>query len=433
VVSAPATIEAKTFTKLFAHAMRAYNMGPFGIPGNLAVKDAIARDHLAYSGPAESPDAAAIFNRMKARSVHKDFAYRDFVIDKGHLFISDVAANTDLHGDDAAIGHLRLLIERVEAHLRAPITWLQIHMEDPLLRRLVTEMGFTYAGTKVDAYSTLKGLYARLGPDAVVSPEGDHITIGPNNLSVLQYIELWTGDWDHATLTKLEEPPFLSAGGCQAILAELGAYHAAWADHYSTYNIKNSWSAFALRGYKHDDPTDIVKPSEMPRDWKAANPERLHDTCGETIAASAFPETMAIIRAFCQLYEVRPERVRLMRLLAKGGELARHSDITDRGAGTKDGQVCRFHIPLRTSPLVQFQMWDQFGNRYTRHMAEGEIWYLDQRKPHRAVNQDQTVERIHLVFDVYANDLLREALAVAWQGERATVWPDFIPSPYYAV
>ena len=42
-------------------------------------------------------------------------------------------------------------------------------------------------------------------------------------------------------------------------------------------------------------------------------------------------------------------------------------------------------------------------------MKEAEAWYLDVRKPHRAVNGGDT-HRIHLVIDVVSNEELRKLL-----------------------
>ena len=39
-------------------------------------------------------------------------------------------------------------------------------------------------------------------------------------------------------------------------------------------------------------------------------------------------------------------------------------------------------------------------------MKEGELWYLDIRKPHTAINNGEQT-RIHLVVDVEANDSCR--------------------------
>ena len=42
-------------------------------------------------------------------------------------------------------------------------------------------------------------------------------------------------------------------------------------------------------------------------------------------------------------------------------------------------------------------------------MKEAEAWYLDVRKPHRAVNGGEDY-RIHLVIDVVSNPALRELM-----------------------
>lgn len=415
------TLTPKLFVRLFSRYMRAYNPGPFGIPGNLAVKDAIAKDRLFYRGDADEPVAAAIANVMSAPSRHTDFAYRLMNLSKGDLFIEAFAARADMAPE--------LQVEEIVRLLNTIITqrgksgqnmWLQVHTENPQARWIASHMGFKYAGTKVDAYSTLKDLWVIANPD--LPPPYDP----------------WTGDWDKATLTCLDRNA-ITSDQVTTMLRELDDFTQKWheqsganafADHYSTYNVKNTWSAFALRGFQQDDPTCIVKPSEMPKDWKKAHPEAVDWTIGDTEAAKLMPSVMQVVKEQCARLGTEPERIRVMRLTASGGELARHSDITDRNAGTADGQVCRFHIPLRTSAMVEFQMWDDRGNRYTRHMPEGSMWYLDQRKPHRAVNKSPDVERIHVVWDAYVNDAMRERLAQAWRDEREGEGaPDLIVTP----
>jgi uncharacterized RmlC-like cupin family protein len=39
-------------------------------------------------------------------------------------------------------------------------------------------------------------------------------------------------------------------------------------------------------------------------------------------------------------------------------------------------------------------------------MGHGDLWYIDARKPHKAVNRGDTV-RTHMVVDVEANDDVR--------------------------
>ena len=49
------------------------------------------------------------------------------------------------------------------------------------------------------------------------------------------------------------------------------------------------------------------------------------------------------------------------------------------------------------------------GKRHKVNMMIGECWYLDVRKPHRAINEGAT-ERTHLVVDVEANAKVRDLL-----------------------
>jgi hypothetical protein len=100
-----------------------------------------------------------------------------------------------------------------------------------------------------------------------------------------------------------------------------------------------------------------------------------------------------------------------MRLRAKGGELARHADITDREAGTADGMIARFHIPIVTSPAVRFSAWTERGERIDTQWPEGALCYLDQRKPHTVTNSDPELARVHLVIDAISNADIRARLA----------------------
>ena len=102
-----------------------------------------------------------------------------------------------------------------------------------------------------------------------------------------------------------------------------------------------------------------------------------------------------------------------MRLRAKGGELARHADITDREAGTADGMISRFHIPIVTSPAVRFSGWTVRGERIDAAWPEGALCCLDQRKPHTVTNSDPELARVHLVIDAISNATIRSVLASA--------------------
>ena len=66
----------------------------------------------------------------------------------------------------------------------------------------------------------------------------------------------------------------------------------------------------------------------------------------------------------------------------------------------------RFHWPIRSNPEVIFSVWDGDGYENKTRMAVGTCWYIDIRKPHRAINNGST-DRIHLVVDIEANEELR--------------------------
>jgi hypothetical protein len=99
-----------------------------------------------------------------------------------------------------------------------------------------------------------------------------------------------------------------------------------WTEHHSTYNVRRSWAAFALKGYKQDDPAFIAKPSEMSREWKAANRALCNAPCQLTAAAPRFPATLAVVERL----GTEAQRVRFMRLKEGGGILVRHSDSSDK-------------------------------------------------------------------------------------------------------
>ena len=69
----------------------------------------------------------------------------------------------------------------------------------------------------------------------------------------------------------------------------------------------------------------------------------------------------------------------------------------------------RVHFPIITNDNVIFEQWDCEGHNEKIHMKIGECWYIDVRKPHRAVNGGDTL-RTHLVIDLEANDYLRSLL-----------------------
>src|SRR5690606_6752563 len=130
--------------------------------------------------------------------------------------------------------------------------------------------GFERVLTKVTASSDLKGLW-------LSAPTGG-LARRPDPL-----------DPADEPGVKVLLPEWLSGETHAAILAELAGYEAAqdeaFAQHYSSYNKRHSWTAFALHGYSSGEPDFIIKPAEMSKGWKAENPSRLGAECEPTKAA----------------------------------------------------------------------------------------------------------------------------------------------------
>jgi len=189
------------------------------------------------------------------------------------------------------------------------------------------------------------------------------------------------------------------------VLAEVRAYienDGGWANHYSKYNIRDSWSGFTLQGYDREDPNFIIKPDEMSASWRREHREYDKAICERTIIADRFPATWEGLRDLkCDF-----DRVRFLRVRAGDGALGRHADITNRDAGSVEGKLARLHIPLTTSASCHFSAWNIFGARLEAHLPAGSLWYLDQRKPH-AVSNIGGSERIHLVVDAKVTPALR--------------------------
>ena len=174
-------------------------------------------------------------------------------------------------------------------------------------------------------------------------------------------------------------------------------------NHYSNYNKNKSWSALSLRGYT-SDPAFITKPSEMNKKWQEENKD-VEFELQDTPLRAKFPIVETILN---DLPKENIHRIRFMKLKPGGGELERHTDQVDADSGIGDGQLMRLHYPVVTNDKVEFTCWTPSDTQVV-NMKLGEMWFLDTRKPHRAVNGGDE-ERTHLVVDVEANDETRALL-----------------------
>lgn len=214
---------------------------------------------------------------------------------------------------------------------------------------------------------------------------------------------------DAATLTQVQVP--FPSDIRDRIITQLQTV-THWHDDFPFYS-DGSWSAVNLRGYRPDDPTWGIKPSEMPRKWQQEHPEAAGYTCDWTTLGRAFPAVREWVDSVQWWNGL--ERVRLLRMAGRGGEggvLRRHTDITDRFAGTRDGHITRFHIPLVTDPRIVMHAWDLNGAERSVHLTPGRMYYLDARKPH-AVTNPTGVDRVHLVVDVVADRAVRNHIAAS--------------------
>lgn len=360
-------------------AAKPFVFGAFGLTKERDVATALSENAF-YTDSREAPTVAAIARQLKSASHKEDFRGVDVKIPAGDTVVWSLGATAE-----ATPASFRLVLDACwpadgPGDMFGSSQWVEWFEEDN--RRWILEgLGFEWVASRVSAGSEIKGLYVRSRGAARAG------------VQALQ-------DADAAAIACLDAT-FLSLAMHEAIAAEVQA--ADWTQHYSSYNKGSSWTAFALRGFKPDDPGFIIKPAEMSAKWKTENAELLKARPDWTRIAPSFPATLQAVASVGTLLD----RVRFMRLAATSGELTRHADITDREAGTADGKVARLHIPIITRPSCMVTSWGIRGQRYDRHFPEGSLCYLDQRRPH-AVRNPEEVDRIHLVIDVRADAALRQ-------------------------
>lgn len=266
-------------------------------------------------------------------------------------------------------------------------TWIWAWAEDPGSLNLLT-IGFHYVGSKFTSFGEIKSLYFRGGTlDKILRQERVHPKLIEEELfNVGRY---------HHSVKNLND--------LKSTVEEIGVN--TFTDHYSNYNAKHSWSAISFRGYT-DDPSFITKPSEMSKKWQKEH-EHIDFQMQNTPYMDKYPAIRKALKVFPNYGKIH--RVRLMRLSPGGGELQRHTDLVDKDSGISDGKLARFHLPIFTNDDVIFTSWLRTGAEFQFRMREGLWYYLDTRKPHRAINGGQD-DRVHLVVDVESDRELRNGI-----------------------
>ena len=346
-----------------------FSVSPFSEMNPRAIAYCEERGWLEYSGD------AIIFKKLVTtkRKITCDGFIPIGEKQKGDVFV------------DAISGPKDTLIEMLNK-IKAPC-WLVIFEENKNHKKVATEANFDYVGSKISSFAEIYGYYFRSGIGELFPR--DHPKVS---------------EYEKLGLTRLKLEKTYPVETAIASIKDKLETLPEFTNHYSNYNAKGSWSALALRGYK-SSPKFIEKPKEMNKVWKDTHIGWENYRMRNTRLRRKFPE----IGTLMKLLPGKKHRIRLMKLKSGGGELRRHTDLVDPDQGLSDGKLARIHLPVVTNEKVFFENWDWQGNHEPVNMKVGEAWYLDVRKPHRAVNDGDT-ERIHIVVDVVSNQQLRNLI-----------------------
>eukprot|EP01088_Endostelium_zonatum_P007728 TRINITY_DN2010_c0_g1_i1.p1 TRINITY_DN2010_c0_g1~~TRINITY_DN2010_c0_g1_i1.p1 ORF type:complete len:551 (-),score=119.01 TRINITY_DN2010_c0_g1_i1:16-1635(-) len=188
------------------------------------------------------------------------------------------------------------------------------------------------------------------------------------------------------------------------LFQQISALDQHWTSHYSSANVdKKSWTAITVRGYSTNHK-DCWKPEEMSVKWRKERNfqkgESYESLLTDTTIKVYLSGLNEIVRWFEDRFEKRNvHRIRLLRLEA-GGRIGRHCDLPIK---TDRGEMCRFHVAIETNEDVWMSSWSLRGREVRVRMGVGEVWRIDNRKPH-AVTNEGSRGRIHLVVDVVDSD-----------------------------
>jgi hypothetical protein len=363
------TTSPANISKFMQAYSKQYAAGAFATPLTKELTALSAEDLLV---DVDGHDTTVIVAKTLSRpSRRKDFTGREYILPVGSRIVQHMARSSEAPIPDLS-----------------PYDYVYAYIEDRKLKAGLERQGFALCAINISASSEIISCWRSPGlrQQTLEYCKADEVTVG------------------RITMPGLDTQINAMRGEVMAL--------RGWNDDYPYYS-DGSWSALSLRGFYPEDATLGVKPSEMPRAWQATHPEAMERRCDWTVLTQRCPITTSFIQSVKWWRNI--ERIRFMRMQGrdgKGGVLSRHSDITDRSAGTSDGQIARFHMALSTHPDIRMRAWSHLGAVIDSHLAVGECWYLDQRKPH-AVNNPTRIDRIHLVVDVIVDaDVRREIEAV---------------------
>lgn len=356
---------AKDAARFLQQYAKGYGAGAFATP---TAKELATKPGMIVGWDGNGGERTlAVVKQLSRDSARKDFTGRPFLLPKGATVVTHIARTPGARIPDFS-----------------QFDYVMGYVEDSELVTGLTEQGRPVKTWRITAASEVIGVWARPG-------EVDRLEAA-----------------DAQTITHL---PWLTvpAETRQAITREVSAV-SQWHDDFPYYS-DGSWSAVSLRGFKRDDPRWGIKPTEMPKQWQTEHREALAYQCDWTVLADRTPAIRSFVESVPGWGGL--ERVRLLRMEGrggKGGKLGRHTDIGDKAAGTRDGQIVRFHMPVVTDPAIKMHAWDLWGIHRAVHLEPWNLYYLDARKPHAVVNPTG-VDRVHLVIDVVVDEIVRGQIA----------------------
>ena len=360
----------------------------FGPKHTLVLKDWHRKHALVHTGPLAAPRyvfhvSRAIRSKWLPTFTNGDapFAFRR----KGDVVVDALLVRTDAAASAAA--------NRIKTLTKNAPLWLDVLPDDQRQNRVVKILGATRVGTRHTAEGDVFAVWYREGLQL-----DDR---RPMRLGVVEPAE-------QRALVRLSialDPSVVSQLRTQVDAILDGQ---AMAEHYSKKNKGKDWSALSLYGFS-DDAAEIAKPTEVSA--VTQNPR-----IRATRQLKRRPALKRVVDKVIQRLGVGivSERVRLMRLAgartnATSAEVQRHSDLTDKAHGVRDGRIVRIHVPITTNPKATISVWDENNREHAQHLPCGGYYYLDARRPHRVLNAGQQ-DRVHLVIDVRSNHALRTLL-----------------------
>ena len=181
----------------------------------------------------------------------------------------------------------------------------------------------------------------------------------------------------------LQLPFSFDEGLLQQEVAALSAMQ--WQPHYQVKHYEGEWSAIPLRSIAGKIDDIIISPDKNP-DYR------------DTVFLDNSPYLQQVLHTFkCPL-----QAVRLLKLNA-GSTIKEHRDAE---LNFERGEI-RLHVPVCTHTDVEF-----FLDKEKIDLKEGECWYMNFNLPH-AINNNSTINRVHLVIDALVNDWVKEIFTSA--------------------